>query len=191
MEGKEAIIAKILSDANKKAEEVLSAADAYAVKVKEEADEWAKNYLAEQQSLLKEDCAEVVKRRNIGAELDVKKNILSAKQQVVDEVYALATEKLCALSKKDYLALVEKLLIRFADKGDSVVLSRDGVLTEKDVTALAVFGERELKTAKITGDFKGGVKLVGKTSDKDLSFSAVVAAEKQTTVRETAEKLFG
>ena len=53
MEGKEAIIAKIIADAEKKAQEIVHAADEYAVSVKEQAEEWAKNYSAEQEKGLK------------------------------------------------------------------------------------------------------------------------------------------
>ena len=53
MEGKEAIIAKIISDAEKRAEDNVHVAEEYAVSVKEQAEEWAKNYSDEQEKSLK------------------------------------------------------------------------------------------------------------------------------------------
>lgn len=191
MEGKDAIIAKILSDAEKKAGDLIHDAEVYAVSVKEQAEEWAKNYSDEQEKILKTDARDVVERRKIVAELDVRKAVLLTKQQILDKIYARAEEKLCQVDKKTYLKIVLKKIEEFADEGDEVVLSCDGVLKDKDLTESAVFKAKKLSVAKIQGKFKGGVMLLGKTSDKDLTFHEIVSAEKEKTAHVLAKKLFG
>ena len=191
MEGKDAIIAKILADAEHKAQEILHAADIYAVSVKEQADEWAKNYSAEQEKRLKPETEEIVARRRVVAELDAKKVLLKAKQDVIDRIYALAEEKLCKADKKTYLAVVLSRMEEFADEGDEVVLSADGVISEKDVSESEVFKRKKLSVSKTIGKFFGGVMLIGKTCDKNLTFHEMISVEKEKNAPKIAKKLFG
>ncbi|MBO4251400.1 MAG: hypothetical protein J5911_01925 [Clostridia bacterium] len=191
MEGKEAIIAKIIADAENKAQEIVHAAETYAVSVKEQADAWAKNYSAEQENALKNEIAEMVARRKIVAELDVKKVVLKAKQDAIDEVYARAERKLCKADKKTYLSIVLQKIEEFADDGDEVVLSQDGVLSEKDISESEVFKNKKLSVSKTIGKFVGGVMLVGKVSDKNLTFNEIIRAEKEKNAPIIAKKLFG
>ena len=109
----------------------------------------------------------------------------------MDEIYLRAEQKLCASDKKTYLALVLNAIEKNADENDEVILSRDGVIQEKDLTESAVFKAKKLKIAKVRGDFNGGVVLVGKICDKNLTFHEFILAEKEQTAAEVAKKLFG
>ena len=191
MEGKEAIIAKILADAEKKAQDILHAAETYAVYVKEQAETWAKNYSAEQEKGLKSETEEIVARRKIVAELDVKKVLLKAKQDVIDRIYDNAEKKLCKMDKKTYLSVVLAKIEEFADISDEVVLSMDGVLSEKDISDSEVFRRKKLSVSKTIGKFYGGVMLLGKVSDKNLTFHEMILAEKEKNAPKIAKKLFG
>lgn len=191
MEGKEAIIAKIISDAETKAAENVHAAEQYAVSVREQAEAWEKSYSAEQEKILKTETAEIVERRKIVAGLDVRKVILKAKQDVLKDVYAVAEQKLCKVDKKSYLKLVLAKIDEYADIGDEVVLSCDGVLTEKDINESTVAKNKKLSVSKTQGKFRGGVMLLGKTCDKNLTFHEIIAAEKEKNAPVLAKKLFG
>ena len=191
MDGKEAIIKKIISDAEQKAAEITAAADKYAEEVTSGAEEWAKNFTSARETALKKEAEEIVERRKIVAELDVKKIALKAKRETLDKIYAETEKRLCAVDKKTYLAFVLKMIAANAEEGDEIVLSSDGVLTESDVLNSAVAKEKKLTVKKTLGDFKGGVYLVGKTSDKDLTFHELTERKKEETLSETANKVFG
>lgn len=191
MDGREAIIAKIISDAEKKAKEAVRVSEVYAADVKEQAEEWAKEYSKEREIGLLKETEEIIARRKIVADLDVKKIALKNKQDVIEKIYALAEKKLCALDKKRYLTFVLKKISENADEGDGVVLSCDGVITEKDIAESAVAQKLKLKVEKRRGDFIGGVMLIGKTCDKDLTFREIVRTEKTASSSAYAKKLFG
>lgn len=191
MDGKDAIINKIISDAELKAEETVNSAEKYAEEVLKSAEEWAKNYTAVREDALKKDVDEIIARRKIVAELDVKKIVLNAKRETLDKIYAKAEELVAKSDKSAYLKLVIKAMEENAEDGDEVILSSDGVLTEKDITDSAVAKERKLTVKKTVGKFKGGVYLVGKTCDKDLTFHGMMQAVKERTLSETAKKVFG
>lgn len=191
MDGKEAIIAKIIETAEKKAQENLQAAENYAVSVKAQAEEWAKSYSDAQEKALKNETAEIVARRKIVAGLDVRKVLLKAKQDVINDIYARAEQKLCKIGKKAYLNLVLAKIEEFADEGDQVVLSCDGVISEKDISDSAVFKNKKLAVSKTRGEFCGGVMLIGKTCDKNLTFHEIIVAEKEKTASLLAKEIFG
>ena len=191
MDGKEAIIAKIIESAEKKAQENVHAAEQYAVSVKEQATEWANAYSDAQEKVLQKETADIVERRKIVAGLDVRKVLLKAKQDVIDEIFARAEQKLCKVDKKTYLKLVLAKIGEFADEGDEVVLSCDGVISEKDVSESAVFKEKKLTVCKKQGKFYGGVMLIGKTCDKNLTFHDIVSAEKDKAAPTIAKEIFG
>ena len=100
--------------------------------------------------------------RKIVAELDVRKTLLKTKQDILDEIYACAERKLCKLGKKQYLALVLSKINEFADEGDEVMLSCDGVISEKDIAESEVCKRKKLSVSKKQGKFYGGVMLIGK-----------------------------
>ena len=187
----DAIIKRIISDAEKKARGLVDNAENTAAERKLEAESWAKEYAETQEKVLSRDVAEVVRRRLTVADLDVRKIILSAKQQVIGDVLGEVYDGLCSLKKADYLNLVEKCVEESADDGDEIVLSGDGVLSADDLKKLNVFSAKKLNVSKETGDFKGGVYLVGKVCDKDLTFKAIIENAKDEYVAEISERLFG
>ena len=191
MDGKDAIIKRIKSDAEKKAKNIVDSAEKSADERIADARSWAKEYEKTQEKVLSSDAKEIVKRRLTVAELDVRKIILKAKQDTIGEVLGETYEMLCSLKKAEYLKLIEKLISDAAENSDEIVLSSDGVIKAEDVKKLGVYSEKNLTVAKKAGDFKGGVYLVGKTCDKDLTFKAIIENGKDGFVSEISEELFG
>lgn len=191
MDGVEKIIQKILSEADEKISEITLKSNAIVEDKISKANEWAKDYTTAQTELLEKETLEILSRRLTVADLDVRKAILEAKSKVIENAFSLALEKLLALSKKEYLSFVEKLLIDNSEEGDEVLLSSDGVILDNDIKGLKVYSDRKLKTATITHNGKGGVYLVGKNADKDLTFLAVLDNAKGELISKVAISLFG
>ncbi len=190
MEGKDAIIERILSDATEKASSLLSSAKSQAQQKIDSVKLWAENYNFAQKQLLDAEVKDIVFRKITVAELDVRKLILKARQDVISTVFDKTYEKLCNLDKKTYLEFVNKLVENYADDNDEIVLSCDGVLSDVDVKTLKVMSVKKLTVAKETGDFIGGIMLVGKVCDKDLSFKRLVDNKKDDISAKIAEALF-
>lgn len=190
MDSKEAIIGTIMSEAEEKAAKITQKGNEDADKLISDAKAFAEELNNKLKSEYASDEAETLRRRKTVAALDAKKLVLKAKQEVLSEVFLRAYDKLCALQKSDYLALVDKLLVLSAEDGDEVVLSHDGVITDGDIKTLGVYKERNLTVSPEKGDFKGGVKLIGKICDKDLSFRQVLDEKKDSLSAKIAEELF-
>ena len=106
-------------------------------------------------------------------------------------MFLCALKKLCALDKKSYFKLVSSLIEENCDENDIVVLSKDGVLSSSDIEKMPAVKDKKLSVSKDLGDFIGGVMLIGKVCDKDLSFSALISQKKEGLSNSVAEKLFG
>ena len=190
MEGKEAIINKILDDAKQSAEEILQKAQNNADVKTQSANEWANEYTKVQRAILEKDLVEIIERRKTVANLDVRKLLLSAKQEVLSDVFGQALDRLRKLDKNDYLKLIIELVKENADQNDCLILSKDGVLCKKDIENHQVIKDYNITVSEEFGDFVGGVMLIGEVCDKDLTFEAVIDSKKEELSSEVAKRLF-
>lgn len=190
MDGKEAIIEKIITEATQKAELLVSEANAYYNQKMSEAEEWGKTHIMEESAKADRDAIAIIERRKIVASIEGKKILLAKKRQLINTVFDNVYKSLCSMNKRDYLALVEKLLETYADEGDKVLLSTDGVIGIADVERLKVFIEKKLKIIDKRSTFIGGVKLVGEKCDKDISFKALVDSIKEENESVVSKMLF-
>lgn len=192
MDGQQKIIDKILSDAKHDAGEMLSEAlkKAEALVAAKQAEADAEYDLSVEEA--RKAGEEVVRRRLTVADLEVKKLLLSAKKQAVDEAFEESLKKLLALPKEEYTALVESMIASAADDGDVVVISEN----DKNVLTKAVFDKISAKIGKkltlsdTFGNFKGGVMLLGKGVDKNLTFESELALLRDEVEPEVAKIMF-
>lgn len=191
MDKQKAIIDKIIEDAETRAAEIISVANAEAEKSIADGNSWAERYKSEQNAILNAANEDKILRRKTVAELDVKKIVLKAKQDAIESVFDSAYKKLCSLKKTDYLSFVVKLIEKYAEEKDTVVLSSDGVISETDLTSLEVVKDKKLTVSDVKGDFIGGVMFIGKICDKDLTFKSIVNESKSEFVSEVSKELFG
>ena len=192
MDGQQKIIDKILSDATHDAGEMLSEAlkkaEALVAAKQSEAD--AEYDLSVEEA--RKAGEEVVRRRLTVADLEVKKLLLSAKKQAVDEAFEESLKKLLALPKEEYAALVGSMIASAADDGDVVVISEN----DKNVLTKAVFDKISAKIGKkltlsdTFGNFRGGVMLLGKGVDKNLTFESELALLRDEVEPEVAKIMF-
>ncbi|MCI6659279.1 MAG: V-type ATP synthase subunit E family protein [Faecalibacterium sp.] len=192
MDGQQKIIDKILSDAKHDAGEMLSEAlkKAEALVAAKQAEADAEYDLSVEEA--RKAGEEVVRRRLTVADLEVKKLLLSAKKQAVDEAFEESLKKLLALPKEEYTALVGSMIASAADDGDVVVISEN----DKNVLTKAVFDKISAKIGKkltlsdTFGNFRGGVMLLGKGVDKNLTFESELALLRDEVEPEVAKIMF-
>ncbi len=189
MNEKDAIIQKIISDAQDRADHITSAASKKAQAV------WATAQTESEHALL--DCerecdaaeAELIDRKKTLARLEGRKITLEAKQNVVSSAFNRALELLCRTDKENYLKYVAERAQKYAQNGDCLILSKNAPIAKEDVERLDVAREKNLKVYK-NGDFKGGVIISGKISDCDFTFEAAVKAYADEHSGEVAREIF-
>ncbi len=188
--GREEIVERILSDAQREAEETVRAAKAHAEDILEAARRQCALERAEAQREAEAQGLRIREGKEALARLDGAKIRLAAKRRVLDAVYVRALAALLCLDRHDALALSERLLKENAERGDEIVFSEDFPYRE-DVEALSIVGEMQLSVSEERPDLGGGFVLRGKTSDKDVTYSALLAADREAHQAEIALALFG
>ena len=189
MDGKEAIVGKILSDAEDRAKRLTAEAEARAEAMAAEADRAAAGRLAAGRRAAEKRAEEIAFRRETVAALENRKTLLAAKRGIIDEVLEQALALACAFPKERYLAVIERLLEAYAQEGDEVTLSSAAPFGERELTALRAFSANKLRFAG-TGSFEGGIRLENATCVKDLSFRALLEADRYGTEQEIAAAVF-
>ena len=190
MEGKEAIVGRILSDAQQKAETRKAEAAARAENARDEARRKAEALLTSGRAQLMRDAEETVSRRETVAGLDVRKRLLAAKREAIEAVFTRALEKTRAFGKERYLAVLDALLEAYAEDGDAVQLSKYAPVDGRDLAASKVFLAKKLVFRDADGDFEGGLRLYNAVSERDLSFRAILEARRFELEREIVQALF-
>jgi len=186
---KEAIIEKILSDANIEKENTLTQARDNAAhiveKAKEEKDKAIKDAVSKATAAL----PEILRRKLSVAELESKKNILAVKQEIISSVFDKAIENLIALPKKEYLSLIKGMILTAMEDGDSVIVGKEGIVDKDFVESIG--NEKGITLIyKGVGDFVGGVILKGKGCDKNMSFALEMSALREEIEPTIAKILF-
>lgn len=187
--GKEAITQKILADAESEAEVILNEAKKKAGEITQNAEKSAEERYRQVKAETEAKAKEIAERRAAAARLEAAKITLSQKRRVIDEVYNSALKGLYALDSKQSLALVERLLRLYAEKGDEVVFAENYPFY-KEASKLPVIQELGLKVCAKRAEIEGGFILKGKISDKNLTFEALLSADREVYQAEIAKKLF-
>ena len=186
---KELIRERILSDAQNEAEEILKNAEEKAAAIIAEATSRAQKEKDETEREVKEKSDSVYEKRAAAARLESSKILLAEKRKVIDGVYEFALERLLSLEKEQAVALSERLLKEFAEENDEIFFAENFKFV-KEVALLPIVTERNLSIAKECVKIDGGFLLKGKKADKNLSYGALLKADRDEYQAELAQEIF-
>lgn len=183
------IVARIISDANAEADEIVKHAEARAKEIAGEATAYAETLRQQTEAEVKVREESVLEKRSADARLECAKILLTEKRKTLEAVYELALQRLVALEKEQTLRLFSALLDAYAEEGDEVRFAQSFKYAE-DVAILPVVANKKLVLSDVRLPIEGGMRLLGKKSDKDLSYRALLASDKDEHLAELASTLF-
>ncbi len=169
-----ALIAKIISEADAYAKRELADAQKKAETILAQAQEDAKKEGARRMDAAKGEMTLSVERQISAAKLDAKKEILKTKQTLIQKAIARAVEKVSVMDDQSYFAIMEKMLENaISDSGQKsgeiqVIVSKGSRISDaflKDTEKK--LGGVTLKKAGETRDIGDGFIL--KTGDIELN----------------------
>ena len=189
MNNKEVIIEKIIKDALDVANENVSKAQKEADQIMDAAKATAKEYADVNIPKGEAMAVEITKRREMVANLDCKKILLSKKTELINNVFDSVADSMRKKDKKAYVALILNMIKSSAADGDTVVVSKKDkdIITQKELDSVG----KKLKLSKDFGDFDGGVMLCGEKFDKNLTFALEFEQIKDEQEEKLAKILFG
>ncbi len=180
----EAIIAKIKSDAQARVAEIEAAAKTEVEGILAEAEKLAQ---AAEKRIREagEHEAESARLRVISmAELNARKRVLQAKQDLLDEVFAGAAEELGALNKKDWRSVFARLVANADLDGAYEVITSKREVEFLDEAFLKGVKKPKLKLSKETRELNGGFILRGPKAELNFTFSRLCRSLRPRLERE-------
>ena len=185
----QSIIDKIKSDSQAEAEQIVAIAEEKAAAIVAHATKRAEELRKETEESVAKQTQSIKEKKAAADRLESSKITLAQKRITLARVYQLALDELLALNKEDTLRIFSTLLERYAEEGDEVYFAENFKYVE-DVAILPVIKKRKLKIANTRLPLDGGVRLVGEKADKDLSYGALLRADKEAYQAKIAEELF-
>lgn len=192
MNGKEAIIADIIEKAESAAAGIVSDAqaekDALIGQVKTEENKKREDALASAAKAAES----VVERRKTLGELEARKTRLAAKQQVIDSAYEEAIKKILNMTDHIYREFIGNLIFEYAEDGDKIVIcERDSKRLHADwLSGICKKSGKNLKFAEEFHKGRGGIILIGRKYDKNLTLEAMINSLRESTLAEASKRLF-
>jgi vacuolar-type H+-ATPase subunit E/Vma4 len=189
---KEALLEKILSDAQKTADSILADAEnAAAARLGALTDE-LDAYRAGRREIAAQKAKDIYDSRLVVANLEARKTALQYKQALMNRVYNDVLQALCGMKDKGYTDFFFRLLAKNAENGDVLVINE---ADKKRITAAALqdFCKKKGITVALSpvhGAFKGGFILQNNLYDKNLTFETLVANLREETETDMTAQLF-
>ena len=195
MDGIEKIIDRISGDAQREVDDVLAKARAEAEKITAQYQAQAK---AEADDILARGQKAAVERGErlaSVAQLECRKDVLRAKQEVIDEAFQLAMDKLTQLPQEAYVSLLADLAVEASSKGNEKLIfsvaDRARVGKAVVVAANEKLGDKgQLTLAQETRPMQGGFILSDGAVEVNCTFETLVRLQRGTLSTQVADVLF-
>lgn len=198
MTGIEKIIGRIAGDAQSEVDAVMAQAKTQADAV---TAKYAEQAASERDELLKRGqkaAAEREERLASSAQMEAKKMMLAAKQEMLDAAFNKAMDAMCAMKGDEKVELLAKLAVRASSNGkEQIIMSqadRDSVgaeVVKRANAMLAAAGKDGAMTLSAkSGAFKGGLLLSDGDVEVNSTFETLVRLTRSEIAGEVAKVLF-
>lgn len=195
MNGLDKITQRIADDAQAQAGAILRQGEADARAI---AQDWEEKANAESGAILAQGqkaAQERLERLDSMAQMEGKRLLLSAKQEMISQAFDAALDKLLSLPQEEYVELLAKLCVQAAVTGREELIfspADKGKLGAK-VAARAneLLPGGRLTVSDETRDIRGGFILSGDGVEVNCAFDTLVRLSRPELERQVAQTLFG
>ena len=192
MNNKEAIINKIIQDAEIEAQANIDTAKKQAQDIIDQANAKADKLRQANAKKPEELAKEVIDRRKSVSELDCRKLTLKAKKEIIDGIFDDAISSFRVDKQSKYVDYIAKVIEANAEDGDEVIISKEDakIFDKKFVDSLSKKIGKKLVLSKEFGKFKGGIILSNSHFDKNLTLDLDLATLREKIEAQLDEILF-
>lgn len=190
MNNKQAIIDKIMTDAKLSSENTLASAQAEVEKILGEAKAKAESYIDANKYKVDRISKEIFDRSAIVMKMDEKKAYLIAKKSLIDEVFRNALDQF--RKSKHYADYLQKVISSQAEEGDLIAICEEDkkIFTKTFVNNIVKSSGKKITLSPSMVSINGGVILVGKTYDKNLSLDVKFVSLRESIEKQVSQILF-
>lgn len=199
MNGIDKIIDRILDEAKVESEKIISIAAGEAKSLLEDLKEAADRDAAAVKDEGRALAQSKAERLSGTAESERKREILKAKQELIDEAFSRALKLIRELPRKDHINFLAKRAVSaLTDGTDKIILNASDrteiaqeLLAEINSAAAARGLRTEVALSDTVGTFQGGLIVVHGKVETNATVDALLRNLRETMAGEIADRLFG
>ena len=186
------ITEKIRNDGQREAEEILAKAKAQADVVLQRAKEDCDALKSAFASRFDAERPEIFRRREIVANLDAGKMMLSSRRNLINDVYKAALDKMSTMEQAQYIALCESLLKgAVTTKNEELIVSSgEKFLNNTWLSEYNAKNGTELSFAKESADIAGGFILRRGKVQVNCSWDMLLRVAQEKQESDVVKRLF-
>ena len=189
MSKEKAFIEKILLDAKEQTEEIKLNAKNQAKENTKLKKAQEKQFFKAEKNSIEEELEKQLENAQSSSYIEQSKDILSAKQQILKEIFDAVLQKLKKLPAKTYQEFLQGVLTKCANTQDGLIVSSRAGEAEK-IQKLPIFKKKKLKILETSKQISGGVIIVSSTCEQDFSFEGLVDEKFRTSAYQISKQLF-
>ncbi|MDO5116108.1 MAG: V-type ATP synthase subunit E [Synergistaceae bacterium] len=186
------ITEKIRNDAQKEADEILSKAKGQADFITQKAGQECDEIKADFDARFEAERPEIIRRREIVANLDVEKMLLRSKRALIVDVYSEALEGMKALPKDKYLDFCARLLDEgVSSRDEKVIVGADEKYLDREW--LEVYNrdhDTRLELSEERADISGGFILTKDRISINCSWDMLLKVLQEKQESDVVKRLF-
>ena len=194
MNGIEKLTQQITADAQVEIDAILAEAQANADAITADYAQRAEKAAAERLTKGTEAAAQREERLIAMADMERRKDLLAAKQDMVGKAFDRALEQLCNLSDEEYVSMLTKLAVAASSSGKEQLIfsQKDRTRVGKDVVIAAneALNDGHLTLSEQTRPMRGGFILSDGAIEVNCTFETLVRLQRGEIAGEVANVLF-
>ena len=180
------ITARILQEAKDEAASLISAAEKEVSERMAEANAQAMDIAAKSNAKAKTDAETIKERKKSVAELEARKMLLAAKQEMIEKSFSQAVEELAAMPEGQYLDFLAEQLAGY-ERGEVILSAKDQAAIGEKLAARLPKG---ITLSKETADIAGGFILKDGLVSVNGSLESLLDGVKKDITAQIAGVLF-
>lgn len=194
--GAERLTGRILEDARAEASKTAREAEAQAGAIKARAEAEAARIAEEYEDKARKAAGDILERSRTNAELDARKQALTAKRQVLDAAFEAALKGMRAMPEEKRDGFFKGLILQAAYGGETVYPAAEDAgraqrLLPEINAALEAAGKAPLTLGAERQDIGGGCLIAGCGYEMNCSFEALLHDFREKEEGGVAKLLFG
>lgn len=182
--GLETVVKDIMDAAEAEVAQLNREADAEATLILDEAKQNAKKIMGERLAKAEDDIAKLWQQETSSANLEVKRTLLNARKEVLEEVYTQAEENIAAFSPEKNRELLKSLIENNEASGKRIYSNAESEEIVKELSSLEYAGNIECLGGVIIENEDGTVRL-------DYTYDGILKSVNEQLLRQTSDILFG
>lgn len=190
MTGLDKILKQIEDDAKAEYDAAVNDAEKDAAKLLSDANDEENSKLAADDEKRKAEIELAVSRGRSAAQLQKRKMLLEAKQEIISEMIDSAKKTLKELPDKEYFDIILKMIRKYSLKTEGEVIFAERDLKRVPASFADGIKSFSLKISKETRNIDGGFVLLYGDIEENCSFDALFSAEKENLQDKVMKLLF-